>query len=136
MFNIFFSRNQISDSSYFLIILNYCFMETASFGFLINNIRVWSTYVGFQFGSLDQSQSQTECSLCSIPRACVVVFHSLPLMPPAFSILIEMGNLKSLLGIPLFSGLFPFICRPGSISTTFVKISPKYVSRHPILLSL
>ena len=40
-------------------------------------------------------------------------------MPPAFLILVEMGNLKSLLGIPLFSSLFPFICRPGSISTTF-----------------
>ena len=44
---------------------------------------------------------------------CCLSFSSVD--APAFSILIEMGNLcsKSLIEIPLFSGLFPFMCRPG-----------------------
>ena len=52
------------------------------------------TYVGFQFGSLGRSQSQTWFSLCSFPRAWGSVFHSLQLMSPAFSILIVMENLQ------------------------------------------
>ena len=44
---------------------------------------------------------------------CCLSFSSVD--APAFSILIEMGNLcsKSLIEIPLFSGLFHFMCRPG-----------------------
>ena len=55
-----------------------------------------STYVGFQFGSLGRSQSQTGCSLCNFPRVWASVFHSRSLMSPAFSILIEMENLQQI----------------------------------------
>ena len=53
-------------------------------------------------------------------------------MPPAFSILIVMGNLcsKSLLGIPLFFGLFPFMCRPG-IGTWLSSIHGNILFSHP-----
>ena len=61
--------------------------------------------------SLGRSQSQTECYLCSFLRAWVAVFHSLPLMPPAFLILIKVKNRKSLLSIPLFFSRFPYMSR-------------------------
>ena len=63
---------------------------------VLTNSTTSSTYVGFQFGSLGRSQSQTGCSLCSFPWAWASFFHALPLMSPAFSIMIEMENLHQI----------------------------------------
>ena len=54
------------------------------------------TYVGFQFGSLGRSQRAKQDALYAVFLGCGPVFHSLPLMYPAFSILIEIENLQQI----------------------------------------
>ena len=61
---------------------------------LTNHYLVHIRWIPIWF--LGRSQSQTWCFFCSFPMTWTSVFHSLLLMSPAFSILIEMENLQQI----------------------------------------
>jgi len=56
-------------------------------------------------------------------KDCAAVCFALPLKLPSFSILIEMG-------IPLFSNLFPLMCRPGLGFLQFMELFCSLLSGH------
>ena len=62
-----------------------------------------------------EARPKLDAPTAVFPRASAAVLFVLPLKPPAFSILIEIGNL-------CFPATFLFLCRPGLVFLQFIEL--------------